>query len=56
VRAYAGGASVLPRIEMRLADERVRTGRRGITLAPGAGLPVVVTAKRSREASAARAA
>jgi cytochrome P450 family 110 len=49
-------ASVLPRIDMRLASpERVRTVRRGITIAPGAGLPVVVTTKRSREA-AARAA
>jgi cytochrome P450 len=49
-------ASVLPRIDMHLADERVRTVRRGITLAPGGGLPVVVTAKRSRAVCAARAA
>ncbi len=49
-------ASVLPRIDMRLANERVRTVRRGITLAPGAGLPVVVTTKRSRESCVARAA
>jgi cytochrome P450 len=49
-------ASVLPRVEMRLAKELVRTVRRGITLAPGAGLPVVVTTKRSREACGARAA
>jgi cytochrome P450 len=49
-------ASVLPRIDMRLASpERIRAVRRGITIAPGAGLPVVVTTKRSREA-AARAA
>jgi cytochrome P450 len=49
-------ASVLPRIDMRLAaPERIRMVRRGITIAPGAGLPVVVTTKRSREA-AARAA
>ncbi len=48
-------ASVLPRVDMRLGGDRVRTVRRGITLTPGGGLPVVVTAKRSREASAARA-
>jgi cytochrome P450 len=50
-------ASVLPRIDMRLASpDRVRPVRRGITITPGRGLPVVVTTKRSREASAARAA
>jgi cytochrome P450 len=49
-------ASLLPRLDMRLASDRVRPVRRGITLAPSAGLPVVVTAKRSRESAAARAA
>jgi cytochrome P450 len=49
-------ASVLPRIDMHLASPgRVRTVRRGITITPGGGLPVVVTTKRSRVA-AARAA
>ena len=36
------------RLEMRLADERVRGARRGITITPEGGLPVVLTAKRSR--------
>jgi cytochrome P450 len=41
-------ASMLPRIDARLADARVRTVRRGITLAPSGGLPIVVTARRPR--------
>ena len=49
-------ASILPRVEMRLASERVRVVRRGVTMAPSKGLPVVVTAKRPREASGARVA
>jgi cytochrome P450 len=48
-------AATLPRVEMRLANDRVRNVRRSITITPEGGLPVVVTAKRSREA-AARAA
>ena len=47
--------AMLPRIEMRLATDRVRNVRRAITITPEGGLPVVLTAKRSREA-AARAA
>jgi cytochrome P450 len=45
-------ATMLPRVEMRLARERVRNVRRAITITPEGGLPVVLTAKRSREASA----
>ena len=41
-------ASLLPRIDARLAGERVRMSRRGITLAPAGGLPIVVTARRPR--------
>jgi cytochrome P450 len=49
-------ASVLPRVDMRLAADSVSPVRRGITITPRAGLPVVVSTKRSRESSAARAA
>ena len=41
-------ASILPRVDARLADDRVGLKRRGITLAPSAGLPIVVTARRPR--------
>jgi cytochrome P450 len=43
-------AAILPRVEMRLALDRVREVRRTITVTPERGLPVVVTAKRSRAA------
>jgi cytochrome P450 len=50
-------AALLPRVEMRLASRRVRNVRRGITITPEGGLPVVLTAKRSRpSARAPRAA
>jgi cytochrome P450 len=51
-------AALLPRIDARLAvaPERVRVARRGITLVPSQGLPIVVTAKRSRDAWARAAA
>jgi cytochrome P450 len=45
-------AAMLPRIEMRLATERVRNARRAITITPEGGLPVVLTAKRSRVSNA----
>jgi cytochrome P450 len=48
--------ALLPRVELRLATDRVRNVRRAITVTPEGGLPVVCTAKRSREASAATAA
>jgi cytochrome P450 len=38
-------ATVLPRVEMRLATKKVKMARRGITLTPAGGLPVVVTRK-----------
>jgi cytochrome P450 len=41
-------ATMLPRVEMRLARDRVRAVRRAITVTPERGLPVVVTARRSR--------
>jgi cytochrome P450 len=44
-------AAMLPRVEMRLAVDRVRDVRRTITVTPEGGLPVVVTAKRSRATS-----
>jgi cytochrome P450 len=43
-------AALLPRVDMRLDVDVVKTVRRSITLAPAGGLPVVVTARRSREA------
>jgi cytochrome P450 len=44
-------AAVLPRIDARLAGE-VHLVRRGITLAPSGGMPVVLTARRSRQTPA----
>jgi cytochrome P450 len=49
-------AAMLPRLDMRLASDRVRATRRAVTITPGGGLPVIVTTKRSRQAVAARAA
>ncbi len=48
-------ATMLPRVEMRLANERVRPVRRAITVAPEGGLGVVLTARRSRRAATAAA-
>jgi cytochrome P450 len=47
-------ATLLPRVDARLARERVRVVRRGITLAPEAGLPIVVTARRSARAASSK--
>ncbi len=41
-------ASMLPRVDARLADERVAMSRRGVTLTPTGGLRIVVTARRPR--------
>jgi cytochrome P450 len=46
-------AAILPRVDMQLATGHVRVVRRGITLTPSDGLPVVVTRKRGREKLAA---
>jgi cytochrome P450 len=48
-------AAMLPRVEMRLATDRVRNVRRAITITPEGGLPVVLTAKRARAATATAA-
>jgi cytochrome P450 len=45
-------ASLLPRLDMRIDAARVRPSRRGITITPSEGLPVVVTARRSRHVCA----
>jgi cytochrome P450 len=45
-------ASMLPRVDARLASDRVRVARRGITITPSGGLPIVVTARRSRQVCA----
>jgi cytochrome P450 len=42
-------AALLPRVDAHLAVDRVVPTRRGVTLTPEGGLPVVVTARRSRE-------
>jgi cytochrome P450 len=42
-------AAILSRVDLRLATSRVRTVRRGITLTPSAGLPVIMGSRRSRE-------
>jgi cytochrome P450 len=41
-------STILPRVDARLANDDVRVVRRSITLAPEGGLPIVVTARRSR--------
>jgi cytochrome P450 len=41
-------ASMLPRVDARLADDRVTMSRRGVTLTPTGGLRIVVTARRPR--------
>lgn len=42
-------ASLLPRVDARLAVRKVGPVRRAVTLTPSRGLPIVVTAKRPRE-------
>lgn len=44
-------AAMLMRLDMRLVSDRVRATRRAVTITPARGLPVVVTTKRSRQAS-----
>jgi cytochrome P450 len=44
-------AALLPRVTAHLAKARVDPVRRGITLTPFGGLPVLITARESREAS-----
>jgi cytochrome P450 len=48
-------ATLLPRVEMRLARDHVRAVRRAVTITPEGGLQVVVTARRSRRNAAAAA-
>jgi cytochrome P450 len=50
-------ASMLPRVDARLESDDVRVARRGITISPSGGLPIVVTARRPRpDAARAKAA
>jgi cytochrome P450 len=49
-------AALLPRVTAHLAKLSIHPVRRGITLTPSGGLPVVITARRSREAGSPRAA
>jgi cytochrome P450 len=49
-------AAMLPRIDARLATNRIRIARRGVTVTPAGGLPIVVTARRSRPAYTKKAA
>jgi cytochrome P450 len=49
-------ASILPRVDMRLAGDVVKPVRRAVTIAPKGGLPVVVTARRSRQSVTRKAA
>jgi hypothetical protein len=46
-------AAIAERASLELATPRVRVVRRGITLTPSEGLPVVVTSKRPRAQAAA---
>jgi cytochrome P450 len=41
-------AALLARVDLRLETERVRVVRRGFTLAPSGGLPVIVESRRAR--------
>jgi cytochrome P450 len=41
-------AAMLPRVDARLASDRVHAQRRAVTVTPSRGLPIVVTARRSR--------
>jgi cytochrome P450 len=43
-------AAILPRVSMHLAAEKITIARRGITITPSGGLPVLVTSKRGRDA------
>jgi cytochrome P450 len=43
-------AALLPRVDARLVSDVVPRIRRGVTVAPGEGLPIVVTATRARAA------
>jgi cytochrome P450 len=45
-------AALLPRVDARLAVDQVPLMRRGVTLTPKGGLPIVITARRSRAACA----
>jgi hypothetical protein len=45
-------AAMLPRVDARLATDRVRVIRRGIILTPSDGLPILATARRPREVCA----
>jgi cytochrome P450 len=49
-------ASILPRVDMRLAGDVVKPVRRAVTIAPKGGLPIVVTARRSRQSVTRKAA
>jgi cytochrome P450 len=42
-------AAMLPRVDARPATDDIRPIRRGITVAPSRGMPILVTARRSRE-------
>lgn len=44
-------AAMLPRVDARLATDHVRPSRRGITITPSGGLPIVVTGHRPRPAA-----
>jgi cytochrome P450 len=48
-------AATLPRVDAHLTTGRVKVQRRGVTIAPSGGLPIVVTARRPRDGSAAAA-
>ncbi len=45
-------AAMLPRVDARLATDDVRAKRRAVTVTPSGGLPIVVTARRSRQVCA----
>jgi cytochrome P450 len=42
-------AAFLARVDASLASDRVRAVRRGVTITPSEGLPIVVSTRRSRE-------
>jgi cytochrome P450 len=49
-------AAILSRVDAALATDEVRVKRRGVTLAPSEGLPIVVTSRHPRQSATRTAA
>jgi cytochrome P450 len=42
-------SAFLTRVDTHLATDRIRVVRRGVTIAPSEGMPIIVTARRPRD-------